>query len=109
MVYELLERYEDIRFVENVSEIVRFHMHHIYILKNLPFSNINKLLSSKNFDDIILLFICDKLGRGNQQMHENRNNINEVITILDILEKENNKKYYKLREDIIEIEKIILN
>ena len=42
-------------------------------------------------------------------MHENRNNINEVITILDILEKENNKKYYKLREDIIEIEKIILN
>lgn len=109
MVYELLERYEDIRFVENVSEIVRFHMHHIYILKNLPFSNINKLLSSKNFDDIILLFICDKLGRGNQQIHENRNNINEVITILDILEKENNKKYYKLREDIIEIEKIILN
>ncbi|MBS6501670.1 MAG: HD domain-containing protein [Clostridium sp.] len=109
MVYELLERYEDIRFVENVSEIVRFHMHHIYILKNLPFSNINKLLSSKNFDDIILLFICDKLGRENQQMHENRNNINEVITILDILEKENNKKYYKLREDIIEIEKIILN
>ncbi|WP_291653618.1 HD domain-containing protein [Clostridium sp.] len=109
MVYELLEKYENIKFVEDVTEIVRFHMHHIYILKNLPFSNITKLLSSKNFDDIILLFICDKLGRGNQQVHENRNNINEVITILDILEKENNEKYYKLRDDIREIEKMILN
>ncbi|MCR1949681.1 HDIG domain-containing protein [Clostridium sp. DSM 100503] len=109
MAYELLEMYEEIRFVEDIREIVRFHMHHIYILKNLPFSNITKLLDSKNFNDIILLFICDKLGRGNQEIHENRKSIKEVITILDILEKESNKKYQDLRKNISEIEKIILS
>lgn len=109
MTYELLEKYQDIRFVDDVTEIVRFHMHHIYILKNLPFSNITKLLSSNNFDDIILLFICDKLGRGNQDINENKKSLDEVIIILDILERENNKKHYNLREKISKIEKIILS
>lgn len=109
MVSELLKKYEDIRFVDDVTEIVRFHMHHIYILRNLPFSNIKKLLNSKNFDDIILLFICDKLGRGNQDSFEKKKNLNEVVTILDMLERENNNRHQELRKKISKIEKVILN
>ena len=109
ITYELLKVYENIDFTKRVTEIVRFHMHHIYIIKNLPFSDIEGLLNSENFNDIILLFICNKLGRGNQKLIENKNNINEIYTILDILEGKYNKNFKDLRNTIKKIEFDILN
>ncbi|GAA0763031.1 MULTISPECIES: HD domain-containing protein [Clostridium] len=109
ITYRLLELYENMDFTKRVTEIVRFHMHHIYIIKKLPFSDIEGLLNSENFNDIILLFICDKLGRGNQNLSENKNNINEVYTILDILDKKSNKNFEDLRNLINKIEFDILN
>jgi putative nucleotidyltransferase with HDIG domain len=107
MVYKLLNKYGYTELTEDVGELVRYHMHHIYIIKNLPFSNIEGLLSSKKFNDIILLFICDKLGRGNQDINEYKHSLGEVFLILDKLEKESNIKYYELRNKIKEFEKSI--
>lgn len=109
MAYKLIESYETDSFSNNVSEIIRFHMHHIYIINNLPFSNIEGLLKSKKFDDIILLFICDKLGRGNQEFDENKKNLNEVCTIVDILEKKSKKEYVDLRNKIKDIKRLLLS
>lgn len=109
IVFELIKNYEEDSFAKEVSEIVRFHMHHIYILKNLPFSNIKALMESKNFDDIILLFICDKLGRGNQGFNENKKSLNEVCIILDMLEEESGKEYRYLRNKAEEIERLLLD
>ena len=110
MVKELLTKEtDDIQFIEKICELVKFHMHHIYILKNLPFGNTKELIKSNNINDILLIFACDKLGRGDQN-NEDRNRIfDEVLIILDILEKESGHKYNDVRENIIKFRNQIVN
>lgn len=52
-------------FIEKVSSLVRWHMQILYVVKNLPFANIKKMLSETNLNDVSLLSLCDRLGRGN--------------------------------------------
>lgn len=86
ITYQILSSYMNNEQAKNISEIVRFHMHHIYILKDLPFSDIDKLINCRNYHDIVLLFVCDKLGRGNQKKEEKLNVLNDITLILDKLE-----------------------
>lgn len=108
ITYNLLKNYISERKVNNISEIVGFHMHHIYILKDLPFSNIPKLAKSINYNDIILLFICDKLGRGNQDKEDKIRILNEVEDILDKLEREDSNINNSIKFKIEEIKNIII-
>ena len=87
ITYKILKNYMNEEEAVNISEIVRFHMHHIYILKDLPFAAIEKLIKSSNYNDIILLFICDKLGRGSKGIEEKIDTINEVEFILEKIER----------------------
>ncbi len=89
ITYKILIKYFDKEKAEKISEIVSFHMHHIYILNDLPFSNIPGLINSSCYNDIIILFICDKLGRGNQTVEEKKKALLEVNKILDKLNIEN--------------------
>lgn len=65
MVREFLEAFKkDACFINKVSLLVRWHMQILYVVKELPFANIEKMLSQINLDDISLLSLCDRLGRG---------------------------------------------
>lgn len=108
ITYKILSDYLNDEKAKNISEIVRFHMHHIYILKDLPFSNVEKLISSENYNDIILLFVCDKLGRGNQNKEEKLNTINDIILILDKLEEQSDVVNHEIRKKLINIKDIII-
>ena len=108
ITYNLLKSYITNNEVSNISEIVRFHMHHIYILNDLPFSDIPNLIKSKNYNDIILLFICDKLGRGNQEKEDKIRVLNEVEVILDKLERENSNINNNIKFKIEEIKNLII-
>ena len=96
----LIKETGDYDFIKKVSQLVRFHMHHIYILKNLPFSNIEELLKTNNVNDIVILFACDKLGRGNQNIEDKKKIFEEVLIIVDILEKKSGLKYDQVRRNI---------
>lgn len=62
---EFLEAFElEPSFINKVSLLVRWHMQILYVVKDLPFANIKKMLSQVNLDDISLLSLCDRLGRG---------------------------------------------
>ena len=104
----ILINYMDEEKANKIAEIVSFHMHHIYILKDLPFSNIPKLIKSKYYDDIIMLFICDKLGRGNNTYDEKEKALNEVNIILDKLQKEDNKINDSIMKKLKEIKNILI-
>ena len=106
ITYNLLKNYITNNEASNISEIVRFHMHHIYILNDLPFSDIPNLIKSKNYNDIILLFICDKLGRGNQEKEDKIRVLNEVEVILDKLERENSNINNNIKFKIEEIKNL---
>jgi putative nucleotidyltransferase with HDIG domain len=50
-------------FIEKVSALVRYHMHMLYILKALPYGDVNNMLRRVDRNDIALLCRCDRLGR----------------------------------------------
>ncbi|MGG7143723.1 HD domain-containing protein [Clostridium nigeriense] len=106
--YNLLKEYISDKEAINISETIKFHMHHIYILKDLPFSDISNLTKSNNYNDIILLFICDKLGRGKQNKEDKIRVLNEVKVILDKLERENSNINNDIKLKIEEIKNIII-
>jgi putative nucleotidyltransferase with HDIG domain len=108
MAYDLISYYRDTKLAQDVKTLVRYHMHHIYISKNLPFSDMKGLVDSNKINDIILLFISDKLGRGNQTKEEYKKSIEEVFVILGKIEKYSHIKYDDLKDKVREIEKIII-
>lgn len=66
LVREFLESFElDENFIDHVTLLVRWHMQILYVVNDLPFANIEKMLSQVSLNDIALLSLCDRLGRGN--------------------------------------------
>ncbi|PAB57857.1 HD domain-containing protein [Anaeromicrobium sediminis] len=53
---------EDI--INMVSKMVRWHMQILFVVKSLPFANIKRMVAETNPDDMALLCLCDRLGRG---------------------------------------------
>ena len=50
-------------FIRAVSMLVRYHMHLLYVLKNLPFGDFSALRRETDAEEIALLCLCDRLGR----------------------------------------------
>ncbi|MBU5456171.1 HD domain-containing protein [Caproiciproducens sp. MSJ-32] len=108
MAYNLIRRYGEDRLAEDVKILVRYHMHHIYISKNMKFADYKGLLESNKINDIVLLFIADKLGRGNQTYYDFKENIEEVLIILDKIECKSYMSYGNLKKKINDIKNILL-
>jgi hypothetical protein len=57
-------------------------MQPLFIVKDLPFSDIKGMLSEVDLDEISLFSLCDRLGRGNmspEKAEEERKNV-ELFT-----------------------------
>jgi len=54
---------EDEDFVQKVAALVRYHMHMLYVLKKLPYSDVENMLHRVDIHEIALLCRCDRLGR----------------------------------------------
>ncbi len=55
----------DKKLIHKVSKMVRWHMQILFVVKELPFADIETMLSEVDLEDIALLSLCDRLGRGN--------------------------------------------
>lgn len=51
-------------FINRVSNLVRWHMQALFVVKDLPFAKIEEMLSQVSLEEIGLLTLCDRLGRG---------------------------------------------
>lgn len=69
---------KDQDFIDKVEKLIKYHMHFLYISKNLPFGNKTKMVEEVNLNDISLVFLCDRLGRGGLNK-EDKNKIIESI------------------------------
>ncbi len=73
-------------FSIKVSKMVRWHMQLLFVLKELPFAHIEKMLDEVHLDEISLLALCDRLGRGNlenesiEKEYENIQNFKEICS-----------------------------
>ncbi len=79
MAIEFLRDFtEDKDFIDRVAKMVRWHMQLLFIVKNLPFAETEKMINEVSIDEMALLSLCDRLGRGNmtkEKVEEERENI----------------------------------
>lgn len=68
----------DQKFILNVSKLVRYHMHLIFIIKNLPFTDFEGLKKYVNINDIALIFYSDRLGRGGVTEEDKQTVLKEI-------------------------------
>lgn len=56
---------EDEDFIRRVSKLVRWHMQTLFVNKDLPFSDIETMIKEVSIEEVALISLCDRLGRGN--------------------------------------------
>ena len=82
-------------------------MHHLYIIKNLPYAKTKEMIKETNLNDIILLFISDRMGRGNFEKYKKEEEINDIKKVISILENNYILNLKDIKENVKKIEKII--
>ncbi len=80
----LNEFIEDEEFIESVVVLVRWHMQILYVVKNMPFADIESMKEQVNINEVALLGLCDRLGRVGVNVKEEENNIIAFIKKCDI-------------------------
>ena len=98
---------EGVKIAEKILNLLRFHMHHLYIIKNLPYAKTKEMIKETNLNDIILLFISDRMGRGNFEKHKKEEEINDIKKVISILENNYILNLKDIKENVKKIEKII--
>lgn len=68
----------DKKFIEKVTKLIRYHMHLLFLTNNLPYADKKGIGKSVNINDISLVFLSDRLGRGGVDEVEARKVKNDV-------------------------------
>lgn len=55
---------QDEELIRKVCSLVRWHMQPLYVQKRLPFSSLAKMAAETDPNEVALLSLCDRLGRG---------------------------------------------
>lgn len=55
---------EEETFIKNVEALVRWHMQSLFVNKDFRFQNISDMVKEVNINEIVLVCLCDRLGRG---------------------------------------------
>lgn len=71
----LSEFTDDMAFLERACALVRYHMHILYVDKDLPFADIRGMKERTDVDEVALLGLCDRLGRKGSDRAEEEANI----------------------------------
>lgn len=72
----------DQKFVYKVSKLVRYHMHILYVVKDLPFKRIDELKKETDVNEIALLGYCDRMGRLNPDNEKEKQNVNKFYELV---------------------------
>lgn len=66
--------------VRSISRLVRWHMQVLFVVKDLPFADVKSMKEEVDLKDVLLLNLCDRLGRGKlskEKLQEEKENILE--------------------------------
>ena len=72
---------------QRILNLVKYHMHHLYIIKNLPFARTSELVKEVDLNDMILMFVSDRLGRGQVEKENKLSEIEDIQQVIRILER----------------------
>lgn len=91
---------------KRVLNLIKYHMHHLYIIKNLPFAKTEQLVKEVDLNDMILMFVSDRLGRGQVEKEKKLNEIEDIQKVINILEVNYDLELNEIREKVEKIKKL---
>lgn len=77
----LLHFTDDNNFINEVCALVRYHMHILYVVNNLPYKDMKGIRESTDINEVALLGLCDRLGRGDSNISEEEKTIKRFLEI----------------------------
>ena len=89
----LREYIEDEDFIYEVCKLVRWHMQTFFVVKDMPFADIHSMDEQTSIDEVGLLSLCDRLGRGELDGEKIAEEKANVVMFLN-----KSKEYLKNRE-----------
>lgn len=66
---------EETAFIGRVAWLVHYHMQPLYVLKNLPFQDIEGMRAHTDVREVALIAYCDRLGRTGADRNTERSNV----------------------------------
>ena len=79
MVKKFLEYFnEDYDFINEVRGLVRWHMQSLFVTKDMKFQNIGEMLNDVDINEIVLVSLSDRLGRGGLDNEEINNTFIQI-------------------------------
>lgn len=85
---------EEESFIVEVIALVRWHMQSLFVIKNLKFQNIGDMLEDVSINEIVLVSLSDRLGRGNLTNNEIKNTFTEINKFEKKLKLVGNREYH---------------
>ena len=79
----LKELTNDEEFINQVSKMVRWHMQILFVAKGMPFADIEGMASEVSIDEVALLGLCDRLGRGDMTLDKKQKEESSIKTFLE--------------------------
>jgi len=83
----LKEFSSDEEFINRVSKMVRWHMQILFVTKGLPYADIRRMVAEVSIDEVALLGLCDRLGRGNMTLDKKLLEEKSIIAFLEKCQK----------------------
>jgi len=69
-------------FIQKVGDLVRYHMHMLYVLKDLPYADTKNMLRKVDIHEIALLCKCDRMGRAGADRKKEEEEYQEFLNKL---------------------------
>ncbi len=74
----------DQNFIRQVSMLVRYHMQILFVVKKMPFADIKGMKRDTDVEEVALLGLCDRMGRGKKNQKEEENNIKSFLKMVGV-------------------------
>lgn len=79
MARKFLEYFnEDNEFIDKVTGLVRWHMQSLFVTKDSRFQRIDEMLKDVDTNDIVLVAMSDRLGRGGLDKNKTKETIDQI-------------------------------
>lgn len=72
----------DEAFINAVTALVRWHMQILFVVKDMPFADAKSMIKQVDINDVALLGLCDRLGRGSVDVEAEKLNIEIFLSKL---------------------------
>ncbi|MDO5521801.1 MAG: HDIG domain-containing protein [bacterium] len=69
----------DRKKIDLICALVHYHMHILYVTKDLPFAKVDQMLKESELEDVALLGWCDRMGRTNADEEEENRTIAQFL------------------------------